>query len=607
MPRLGRRRSPAWSPAALTTSTTTAGPPLIVYLLGRGASPVQLRDTLPVCFLGLSVVGVDRPARDGHRGGGPGRLAGRPAPPRGGRSGTSRAGRCSPPSCAAARYEGVLTGVLVAIGRRRTVWQRWSDATTLSPMAQAHGDRLTAMDASFLAQEGPNAHMHVGAVTIFEGPPPAFDDFADTCAGGCTSCRATARSWRCRRSRPAGRCGSTTRPSTSSTTCATPRCPAPGSEEQLRALAARIHSQQLDRSKPLWELWLVEGLEDGRFALISKTHHALVDGVAGVDLATVLFDLEPVPPPAPARGRAVGAAARAERGGARRARASSGLVELPFALGGRALRAASQADRDAARRARGGRGPRRGGLGGPEPGARHAAQRADRPAPALRDRPQRAARLQAHQERVRRHGQRRRAGRGRGRAAAAGCARAASAPRASSCGRSCRCRSARPASAAHMGNRLAVDARAAAGLRRGPGRAAAGRHAGDGRAQGVQAGGRRRGARQRAEPRAADDARPGLADQLLHAPVQPDRDQRAGTAVPALRARPRAARTSSPSRSCRATTRWPWRSCPTTAGWTSACSATTTRCRTSTPSATWCWRRATSCWRAAKTATNGGG
>jgi WS/DGAT/MGAT family acyltransferase len=73
--------------------------------------------------------------------------------------------------------------------------------------------------------------------------------------------------------------------------------PAPGSEQQLLRLAARIASQQLDKSKPLWEIWLVEGLEGNRFALISKTHHSLVDGVSGVDLATVLFDVEPSPPP----------------------------------------------------------------------------------------------------------------------------------------------------------------------------------------------------------------------------------------------------------------------------------------------------------------------
>jgi diacylglycerol O-acyltransferase len=78
--------------------------------------------------------------------------------------------------------------------------------------------------------------------------------------------------------------------------------PAPGSEEQLRNLAARIFSQQLDRTKPLWELWLVEGLRDGRFAVIGKSHHALVDGISGVDITTVLFDLdrEPALPPSSA-------------------------------------------------------------------------------------------------------------------------------------------------------------------------------------------------------------------------------------------------------------------------------------------------------------------
>jgi WS/DGAT/MGAT family acyltransferase len=77
--------------------------------------------------------------------------------------------------------------------------------------------------------------------------------------------------------------------------------PAPGSEEQLRNLAARIFSQQLDRSKPLWELWLVEGLDGGRFAIIGKSHHALVDGISGVDITTVLFDVEREPANPPAR------------------------------------------------------------------------------------------------------------------------------------------------------------------------------------------------------------------------------------------------------------------------------------------------------------------
>ncbi len=75
--------------------------------------------------------------------------------------------------------------------------------------------------------------------------------------------------------------------------------PAPGSEEQLRILAARFFSQSLDRSKPLWELWLIEGLQDDRFAIVGKTHHCLVDGVSGVDITTVLFDMEKEPEKAP--------------------------------------------------------------------------------------------------------------------------------------------------------------------------------------------------------------------------------------------------------------------------------------------------------------------
>src|SRR4051812_42237809 len=71
--------------------------------------------------------------------------------------------------------------------------------------------------------------------------------------------------------------------------------PAPGGAEQLRRLIGRLFAQRLDRTKPLWELWFVEGLEGGRTALISKTHHALVDGISGVDLATVLFDLDREP------------------------------------------------------------------------------------------------------------------------------------------------------------------------------------------------------------------------------------------------------------------------------------------------------------------------
>jgi diacylglycerol O-acyltransferase / wax synthase len=71
--------------------------------------------------------------------------------------------------------------------------------------------------------------------------------------------------------------------------------PSPGSERQLKDLAGRVLSQQLDRDKPLWEVWLVEGLDGDRFAVLSKTHHALVDGISGVDIISVLFDTSPEP------------------------------------------------------------------------------------------------------------------------------------------------------------------------------------------------------------------------------------------------------------------------------------------------------------------------
>src|SRR5437764_9003366 len=73
--------------------------------------------------------------------------------------------------------------------------------------------------------------------------------------------------------------------------------PKPGNEEQLKTLMGRIQSTVLDRRRPLWELWFVEGLEGDRVAIIQKTHHALVDGISGVDVATVLLDFEPDPEP----------------------------------------------------------------------------------------------------------------------------------------------------------------------------------------------------------------------------------------------------------------------------------------------------------------------
>jgi WS/DGAT/MGAT family acyltransferase len=164
---------------------------------------------------------------------------------------------------------------------------------------QEHLDRLTSTDASFLHQEGHASHMHIGGVLIFEGPAPDFDEFADHIR----SRLHLVPRYRQKLVTPALQTG---RPLWIDDPdfnlqyhIRHTALPEPGTEEQLLLLAARIASQRLDRSKPLWENWLVEGLEGDRFAIISKTHHALVDGIAGVDLATVIFDLERTPPPPP--------------------------------------------------------------------------------------------------------------------------------------------------------------------------------------------------------------------------------------------------------------------------------------------------------------------
>jgi diacylglycerol O-acyltransferase / wax synthase len=162
-------------------------------------------------------------------------------------------------------------------------------------MAVSHLDRLSATDASFLTEEKEAAHMHIGGVCIFEGPPPSYDEFVEH-----VECRLhLVPRYRQKLAFPPLGSG---RP----VWVDDPRLnleyhvrhsslPAPGDEEQLALLIGRIFSQRLDRSKPLWEMWLAQGLEGNRFALISKTHHALVDGISGVDLATVLFDANPVP------------------------------------------------------------------------------------------------------------------------------------------------------------------------------------------------------------------------------------------------------------------------------------------------------------------------
>jgi WS/DGAT/MGAT family acyltransferase len=160
-----------------------------------------------------------------------------------------------------------------------------------------HLDRLTAVDASFLTNESSSSHMHVGAILIFEGPPPLYVDLVEHIRGRLNQ----VPRFRQRIVVPPLEAG---RPLWADDVnfnltyhIRHTGLPEPGGEDKLRQLAARVFSQQLDRSKPLWELWLVQGLERDRFAILTKTHHAMVDGVSGVDIGTVLFDLEAVPQP----------------------------------------------------------------------------------------------------------------------------------------------------------------------------------------------------------------------------------------------------------------------------------------------------------------------
>jgi diacylglycerol O-acyltransferase / wax synthase len=165
-------------------------------------------------------------------------------------------------------------------------------------------DRLTGLDASFLALEDGGAHMHVGSCLIFEGPAPAYDDFVDQIEDRLhlvPRYRQRLAFPPLTQARPVWIDDPHFNPGYHVRHTALPE---PASLEQLRNLTGRVLAQRLDRTKPLWEVWLVDKVEGDRFAIVTKTHHCLVDGISGVDIATVLFDLEPnpaAPPEPPAR------------------------------------------------------------------------------------------------------------------------------------------------------------------------------------------------------------------------------------------------------------------------------------------------------------------
>src|SRR3954449_7404838 len=162
-------------------------------------------------------------------------------------------------------------------------------------------DRLTGLDSSFLHLEDDRTHMHVAAVMTFAGEPPAYDDVIDAID---SRLHLVPRY----RQKLAFVPFSQGRPRWIDDPHFNLRyhvrmtaLPEPGTEDELKRLAGRVVSQPLDRDKPLWELWVVDGLDGGdRFAVLSKTHHALVDGISGIDIMSVLFDTKPEPDAPPA-------------------------------------------------------------------------------------------------------------------------------------------------------------------------------------------------------------------------------------------------------------------------------------------------------------------
>ena len=371
-------------------------------------------------------------------------------------------------------------------------------------------------------------------------------------------CRASARSWWCRRWRPGRPLWADDVNFNLTYHIRHTALPEPGGEAQLKRLAGRVFSQQLDRSKPLWELWLAQGLERDRFAILTKTHHAMVDGVSGVDIGTVLFDLEPVPEPAPVEDDWV-------------PQPEPSTTELVARGVSRRGRGAGEAGRA---RGRGGAPPRDDGAqGGRGAGGRRA--RSSAPSPTRRPDVPLNQPIGPHRRYVWARSEL--ATFKRIKDALGGTvndvvlAVVTGALREWLHGRGIRTeglelRALVPVSIrsederGDLGNRIAAMRGPLPVYVEDPVRRLRVDQRGDGGAEALQAGARRRSDLPLQRLRAADAAGAGLADQLLDPALQPDRHQRAGPADPALRARPRAGGGLPGRLPARRTTRWRWRS-----------------------------------------------
>ena len=158
-------------------------------------------------------------------------------------------------------------------------------------------ERLSSLDAGFLQLENDRQQMHVGSLLVFEGPAPSFEDFTAHLAS-CLDAVPRYRQHVLRTPIDLARPMWVDDPHFSlAYHLRHTAIPSPGGDEQVRALVGRLMSQRLDVDRPLWELWLVEGLPDDSWAIITKTHHAMIDGLAGNELMEIVLDRAPNPEP----------------------------------------------------------------------------------------------------------------------------------------------------------------------------------------------------------------------------------------------------------------------------------------------------------------------
>ncbi len=154
-------------------------------------------------------------------------------------------------------------------------------------------ERMSTLDAGFFFFEHRNVPMHLGSLVLFEGPAPAYRDLVELFAAKLPRVpryRQVVRTVPMHVFRPAWTDDENFEIGYHMRHAAVPK---PGKARQLRHLAGQIFAQRLDRDRPLWEAWFLEGIEVGRWALLSKVHHCMVDGVGGTDLMTAVFELSP--------------------------------------------------------------------------------------------------------------------------------------------------------------------------------------------------------------------------------------------------------------------------------------------------------------------------